>query len=211
MTVGETCLHPGGLDFTAKLVEDANLSRKAEILDAGCGAGETVIWLNEHGYKAKGLDKNQELDAPWFMKGSLQDMPYMDSCFDAVISECTAFICGNMKAMLQESFRVLREDGQLLLADVYFEEEKPLPQFNDNRPVTMNDWRMMIENSGFEIMKTEDVSAAWKPFVVEQLWAGRTLEDLWGGCLAEGQINPATYKPGYFLLRAKKKGVDGNE
>ena len=102
MTVGETCLHPGGLDFTAKLVEDANLSRKAEILDAGCGAGETVIWLNEHGYKAKGLDKNQELDAPWFMKGSLQDMPYTDSCFDAVISECTAFICGDTESMLKE-------------------------------------------------------------------------------------------------------------
>ena len=58
---------------------------------------------------------------------------------------------------------------------------------------------------GFEILMLKDVSEAWKPFVIEQLWAGRTLEDLWGGCMAEGQTSSGEYKPGYFLLRAQKK------
>ena len=36
MAAGEGCLHPGGIDFTAKLVQGAELPPASKILDAGC-------------------------------------------------------------------------------------------------------------------------------------------------------------------------------
>ena len=205
MAAGEGCLHPGGIDFTAKLVQGAELPPASKILDAGCGAGNTVMWLREHGYDAQGIDKHPLMDVAWIQQGTLQRMPYTDSSFDAVISECTAFICGDTESMLKECYRVLYSGGFLLLADVYFKTDKPLPQFSDNRPVTLEAWKRLLMQCGFEILMLKDVSEAWKPFVIEQLWAGRTLEDLWGGCMAEGQTSSGAYKPGYFLLRAQKK------
>lgn len=205
MTAEQCCLHPGGLAFTEKIVQEAEMSPASKILDAGCGAGNTVMWLREQGYDARGIDKHSTMDVPWIQQGTLQKMPYKNGSFDAVISECTAFICGDTESMLKECYRVLCCEGLLLLADVYFKTDKPLPQFMDNRPVTLEAWQKLLAQCGFEIIMVEDVSEAWKPFVIEQLWAGRTLEDLCGGCMAEGQASPGQYKPGYFLLRARKR------
>ena len=212
MMEAQSCLHPGGLDFTTRLLAETDLQPGAAILDAGCGDGITVDWLREHGYDAFGIDRKPGQVTSWIQQGALQHLPYGDNQFAAVISECTAFICGDTKAMLEETYRVLKADGWLLLADVYFKEDaKPLPQFADGRPVTLAQWQTLLEDCGFAIQHIEDVSAAWKPFVIEQLWAGRTLEDLWGGCLADGQTSPMQYKPGYLLLWAKKKGANANE
>lgn len=204
------CLHPGGLDFTARLVKESELQPGATVLDAGCGSGSTVEWFRENGYDVCGIDRNPEKTSAWMQQGDLRQMPYAAECFHAVISECTAFICGGTRTMLLECNRVLKQDGWLLLADVYFTEEQPLPCFFDGRPVTMEQWQQVLQDCGFTIEKIEDVSAAWKPFVIEQLWAGRTLEDLWGGCFADGQTGPSRYKPGYFLLWARK-GANSNE
>ena len=199
-----SCLHPGGLDFTAQLVQSAAVPAGAAVLDAGCGAGQTVAWLMQQGFAAAGIDKEPANLTAQICQGDLRQMPYADETFAAVLSECTAFICGDTAAMLRECYRVLEQDGWLLLADVYFDEQRALPVFADGRPVTMAQWRQLLEQNQFTIKKTEDVSAAWKPFVIAQLWAGRTLEELWGGCLADRQINAAQYKPNYFLLWAQK-------
>lgn len=198
------CLHPGGLDFTEQLVQFAAMPVGASVLDAGCGAGKTVDWLQQQGFVAYGIDKEPQQLTMQICQGDLRQLPYADEQFTAVISECTAFICGDTAAMLRESYRVLQQDGWLLLADVFFDEQRVLPQFSDGRPVTMAQWQQLLEQNQFTIEKIEDVSAAWKPFVIEQLWAGRTLEELWGGCLADGQTSAAQYKPGYFLLWARK-------
>lgn len=210
MTEVQHCLHPGGIEFTEKLIAEAALKMNDAVLDAGCGAGSTVKWLLEKGFDTYGVDRHPEQISARIQQGELQQMPYAAECFHAVISECTAFICGDTRMMLLECNRVLKQDGWLLLADVYFAAEKPLPRFSDDRPVTMGQWQQMLQDCGFAIEKIEDVSAAWKPFVIEQLWAGRTLEDLWGGCFADGQTDPSRYKPGYFLLWARK-GANSNE
>ena len=198
------CLHPGGQDFTAQLMQYAAVPKGSAVLDAGCGAGATVQWLGQQGFAAYGIDQQPGQVSEQICQGDIRQLPYLDGQFTAVLSECTAFICGDTAAMLGECCRVLQTDGWLLLADVYFDEEQALPKFDDKRPVTLAQWRQLLEQAHFEIKKIEDVSAAWKPFVIEQLWAGRTLEDLWGGCLAQGQTEANQYKPGYFLLWAQK-------
>ena len=203
----QACLHPGGTELTARLMAGASLPSGASVLDAGCGAGQTVDWLLENGFDAYGIDRNPMQTSPWVQQGDLQQLPYQPEHFDAVISECTAFICGDTQAMLQECCRVLKQDGWLMLSDVYFDETKPLPCFADGRPVTMGQWQHLLAQCGFQVQVVEDASAFWKPFVLEQLWAGRTLEELWGAvCPDLGQNACGGYKPGYFLLWARKQG-----
>lgn len=82
-----------GLDHRFRLIRRA-VKPGARILDAGCGAGEWVAFLNERGYDAEGLDYSPRLIANarrlypacrWTL-GSLQTLPYEDLTFDAVIS-----------------------------------------------------------------------------------------------------------------------------
>lgn len=202
----QACLHPGGTELTARLMAGASLHAGASVLDAGCGAGHTVAWLLQQGYDACGIDRQPLSERAEICQGSLQQLPYQPEHFDAVISECTAFICGDTQAMLQECCRVLKQDGWLMLSDVYFDETKPLPCFADGRPVTMGQWQHLLAQCGFQVQVVEDASAFWKPFVLEQLWAGRTLEELWGAiCPDLGQNACGGYKPGYFLLWARKQ------
>jgi SAM-dependent methyltransferase len=64
------------------------------ILDAGCGFGEWVVFLNSRGYRAEGLDYSTELvkrlddTYPGFAwkVGDIRAMDYADATFDAVIS-----------------------------------------------------------------------------------------------------------------------------
>lgn len=201
----DICLHPGGLELTAQLLQPTGLPVGAAILDAGCGAGETVNWLRQQGFAAWGIDQKLSEKSDWLQEGRLQALPYAAESFAAVLSECTAFICGDTGQMLRQCWRVLQPGGWLLLSDVYFAAEGPLPQFADDRPVTLQQWRQLLAETGFLLQAQKDVSALWKPFVIAQLWAGRTLEELWGGCLPDLQGKPQQYKPGYFLLWARKE------
>lgn len=202
----QACLHPGGTELTARLMAGASLPAGASVLDAGCGAGHTVAWLRENGFDAWGIDRQPLSDRAEICQGSLQQLPYQPERFDAVISECTAFICGDTRAMLQQCYGVLKQDGWLLLADVVFDQAGPLPRFADGRPVVPDDWQQLLAQCGFQVQTVEDASAFWKPFVMEQLWAGRTLEELWGAVCSElGQNACGGYKPGYFLLWARRQ------
>lgn len=207
--IADLCLHPGGLDFTAQLIQTVHLSFGANVLDAGCGAGLTVQWLTEQGFNAWGIDRNPLLKTAQIRQGMLQQLPYKNESFAAVVSECTAFICGNTRQMLEECQRILEPKGWLLLSDVFFAETGTLPSFSDGRPVTLLQWRQLLQQSGFIVRNVKDVSEAWKPFVLEQLWAGKTLDDLWGGCLETAQISAGSYRPQYFLLWAQK-GAENN-
>ena len=49
---GATCLRPGGLELTDRIVALARLPRGARVLDVGCGSGATVAHLaDRHGLR----------------------------------------------------------------------------------------------------------------------------------------------------------------
>lgn len=123
-----TCLRPGGLRLTERVVELACLPARARVLDVGCGAGVTVAHLvHGLGLRAVGIDASPaqvsrarearpDLDV---VVGRAENLPFADGAFDAVLAECVLSTLGDARAALGEMTRVLARGGCLLVTDVY--------------------------------------------------------------------------------------------
>ena len=103
--------------------------RKAKrILDLGCGAGRHVIYLAERGFEAYGADisetglkltnkrlRSRKLEAE-IIKCDMKSLPYVRSCFEAVI--CVQTIYHQKLREIQETisdvYRVLKRNGLFL-------------------------------------------------------------------------------------------------
>jgi arsenite methyltransferase len=128
VTGAATCLHPGGLELTSRLVAAAGLRAGAAVLDVGCGAGATVTHLaDDHGLRVTGLDASRErieqaaearpdLD---FVAGRAEALPFADASFDAVVCECVLSTLDDPSHALAEVARILRPGGATLVSDVY--------------------------------------------------------------------------------------------
>ena len=111
-------------DFASILEE-----KKAErVLDVGCGAGRHVIYLVERGFEPLGIDisktglnltkerlRNRELEAE-IAKCGMKYLPFIDSCFDAVICVQTIYHqkLKDIEATFSEVQGVLKKHGLFL-------------------------------------------------------------------------------------------------
>lgn len=107
--------------------------RQGRILDAGCGPGDFTIELAKKFFDSEitGLDlsepmleiardsaaREDNIESIRFMKGDVQNMPFEDNSFEAVVSLNTLHIVGNPVMMLNEIERVLVPGGALWIAD----------------------------------------------------------------------------------------------
>jgi SAM-dependent methyltransferase len=94
--------------------------RNQSVLDAGCGMGEWVAFLNQHGLRADGLDfSSSMIDAnrkQWpnfkWVHGTIQAIPLEDSVYDHVVSwGVVEHDVEGPSAALREFFRVLKPGG----------------------------------------------------------------------------------------------------
>lgn len=101
------------------------------ILDAGCGAGRNLIYFLKSGCRVFAVDQNNEaiqyvrevaktlsptLPAGNFRVSKVEEMPFRNEYFDAVISSAVLHFAGDERqfnAMLEEMWRVLKKDGLL--------------------------------------------------------------------------------------------------
>lgn len=129
------------LDFL-KIVPGEN------ILDLGCGKGKETIEaarLTGPEGKAVGLDiteamieaayrnaEKENLPNVWFVKGDIEKLPFEDSVFDAVISNCVINHAKSKKRVYEEIFRVLKYGGRFVISDAAT--VNPLPPEVKNDP-----------------------------------------------------------------------------
>jgi ubiquinone/menaquinone biosynthesis C-methylase UbiE len=109
------------------------------ILDAGCGEGRNIHWFIEHGYAVWGVDIANEVIrqlqqkyphiAGRFSVAPVEELPYDDGSFNAVISSAVLHFASDedhFLKMLSEMLRVLKVGGHLFIrmtTDIGIEEK----------------------------------------------------------------------------------------
>lgn len=104
-------------------------TKEMKILDAGCGEGRNAVYFINQGYQIFGIDPNEtaiqycrfrsrslnpDFDTHRFQVGRLEDIPFHDGAFDAVI--CSAVLhfadhADHFWQMIAEIYRVLKPGG----------------------------------------------------------------------------------------------------
>ena len=90
-----------------------------DVLSVGCGPAVIEAGLSEHGFNVTGLDISKEAlsqapDSIRTMEGSAEKMDFLESCFDAVIYIASIQFIDKYKQAIEETARILRQDGKLL-------------------------------------------------------------------------------------------------
>ncbi len=129
--LGET-LRPGGLDLTVGIAEASGINQNHTILDIGCGKGSTAAYFAKtYGCRVVGIDLSREMvhrcrdraekeklgDRARFLVADGRKLPFPDSKFDFVISECYLSLNSKMELAAAEIGRVLKSGGKLAVAD----------------------------------------------------------------------------------------------
>ena len=112
----------------AKLIElcKAVIPPEASILECGCGLGLAAQLLAKQGFKVTGIDasslfiskakkKYGDQHNLTFLEGDVGDMPYSDNVFDAVVSCLFMEHVTDVKGVLAEMCRVVKEQGILII------------------------------------------------------------------------------------------------
>ena len=156
--------HPGGEEHSRYLIELSFVKPPAKWLDMGAGAGETASLLRSLGYEAEGIDL--EPSGEGVIKGDYLEAPYADESFDAIISQCSFFVSGDVPGALKEAGRMLKKGGKLVFSDV-----------TENVVQLLNQCRQ----AGFAVRHLEDLTEKWREYYLEALWTQDNV------CLPQGK------------------------
>lgn len=161
--------HPGGLNLTKKIFKSENINHSTEILDVGCGTGQTAAYLaNRYDAKITGIDVNPTMVAKAtrrmkknrlpvkIIQGSIEKIPLPDRHFDYIISESVlSFV--NKPRSLNEVFRLLKNGGRFIAIELTMiqrlteKEEQEIKKFYGFDSLnTKKDWVALLNQAGFE-------------------------------------------------------------
>jgi len=119
---------PGGFGITKRAFDACGLPKSANILDIGCGSGETAAYLHsEYGLRITGIDRSVDSISkanemhPYheFTVGDGQFLDFESRSFDCVLMECTLSLMSNPVEAVHEAYCVLKDGGFLIIHDVY--------------------------------------------------------------------------------------------
>jgi SAM-dependent methyltransferase len=127
MEVKMGCISPGGFDLIGEAMELCAFPKGAHILEIGCGAGDTLAWLEQtYGVKGVGIDgagellrlgreRHPDLD---LRRGDMELLDFESLTFDGVIMECVLSTADLLIEALHEAWCVLKKGGKLIIADL---------------------------------------------------------------------------------------------
>jgi SAM-dependent methyltransferase len=132
--------HLGGAKATEELLRLCHLRAGQRVLDAGCGAGATVVRLaGPHRCRVVGADVSPRM-LDWARRGALRagvasrvelavadvrELPFEDDAFDLVLCESVLAFVDDKRCALRELVRVLRPGGHIGLNEGTWLESPP--------------------------------------------------------------------------------------
>jgi len=168
--------HMGSLPATRELVKFCQILPNYCVLDVGCGAGQTPVYLaKEYDVKMVGVDIHPGMVAASralarrekvegraiFRLADAQDLPFEDGFFDAVIAESVTAFAPNQQQALREYVRVLKPGGYFGMNESTYLKPNPpaliVTWVSQEAAVfarfhTRQGWQALMKNTGLEVM-----------------------------------------------------------
>jgi ubiquinone/menaquinone biosynthesis C-methylase UbiE len=161
----------------------ASLKEGEVVLDLGSGAGfDCFLAAHQVGKTGKviGVDMTAEMlerarenarkgdfDNVEFRLGEIENLPVGDNQVDIIISNCVINLSPNKKRVFQETFRVLKPEGRLMVSDIVLLKELPEEIKNSVAAyvsciagtTTKKEYLKEIQAAGFKETKVQDEAA----------------------------------------------------
>jgi len=158
----------------------ADLEPREDVLDLGSGSGmdlfvaglhvtETgtvmgVDMTDEQIEKARSLAEENGFHNVSVRKGYIENLPFDDESFDAVVSNGVINLSAEKERVFEEAARVLSPGGRIALADIISEEQMPDSIKNDadlwaaciGGAAQVDSYTEMVEKAGFEDVEVRE-------------------------------------------------------
>ncbi len=212
-------LKPGGDALTERMLQLASPKQNDRILDAGCGAGSTLVTLQNRGYRYLfGVDIDLSLlgeaSFPKAVQADIADLPLLSACVDLVICECVYNLTDKSRS-LKEFARVLQPGGLLALSDIY---ARSSSQADTGWPIQccfsaatdLATVEKEVSEAGFSLICLEDHTNYLKQTAAEFVFQYGSLKDFWVAVTGDAQSAEAACnasaatRPGLYLLLAQR-------
>ena len=127
----------------------ANIKNGERVLDLGSGSGvESLIASESAGNSGfvVGVDmldemlklsekarKDKKRENLAYIKGFIEKLPFKDESFDVVMSNCVINLSNYKKKVFRDIYRILKENGRIVISDVVTENELPVEFMQDEK------------------------------------------------------------------------------
>lgn len=169
--------HPGGIELSKEIFNKENIHKAFNILDVGCGTGQTAAYLAfTYGANVIGIDNNKTMVEKAkqrmargglpvkIVEGSIENIQLQDEQFDIILSESVlSFV--NKQHALKEIYRLLKNGGRFIAIEhtmnekVNKKDENEIKQFFGFDSLFMKeDWVNVLKQTGFHHIEVEKSS-----------------------------------------------------
>ena len=205
-------VHASGADLNL-MVERADLPASAIVLDAGCGAGHTALAFAPQVAEVIAYDltpamleqveklaQDRNISNVVTRLGDVEQLPFEDATFDAVVSRYSAHHWVDPQKALVEFVRVLKPGGKFILSDIVSAEGHAADTFLQTiellrdpshvRDHRLSQWVAMFEAVGFsaEVLMTFDLPLEFNAWVTRMATPDlyvQAIKSLFGGASDE--------------------------
>jgi SAM-dependent methyltransferase len=194
----------GGFAATKELIDLCHIGKDSYVLDVGCGAGATTSTLAKMvGCRVVGVDLRESMvalsaerarkhgvaDLIDFRVADVQELPFDDATFDAVLCESVATFIEDKQRVVDEFARVVKLGGYVGLNEEIWLKD-PTPEVAEHVKVmwpvkpnvpTAEGWEALLKGAGLQevIVKPYKVDARREATQVKRYTPGDMFRMFW--------------------------------